>query len=365
MTREEPGILVGILPDLGSVRAGIPADPYSSCCPWKTMAEPIATPSTDATTQTLPSIYATLTKIRLSMLVVVTTGVGFITASVGPLDWVQLFWTLAGTMACACSASGLNQVVEARRDALMERTRNRPMPTGAISPQHGWIFSMLLGHAGLCLLVAFVPLPAAGLALLTMLIYVLLYTPMKLRTSLNTLVGSVVGAIPPMIGWVAAGGSFSMGAWILAALLFVWQLPPFLSLAWLYREDYARAGFKMLPGIRGGERITCEVVLLTTLLLVPLSLTATMVGMAGILYAVVSLVLGIGFLFMAFAFFRRPTRTSARRVFLASLMYLPILLGALVIDHRTPPPGSGILTLQPVPDTAAVKTPETRKPDGS
>ena len=329
------------------------------------MAEPIATPSTDATTQSLASIYATLTKIRLSMLVVVTTGVGFILASVGPLDWGQLLLTLVGTMACACSASGLNQVVESRRDALMDRTRSRPMPSGALSPQHGWIFSMLLGYAGLCLLVAFVPLAAAGLALLTMLIYVLLYTPMKVHTSLNTLVGSLVGAIPPMIGWAAAGGSFSIGAWILAALLFVWQLPHFLSLGWLYREDYARAGFKMLPGIRGGERITCEVVLLTTLLLVPLGLTATMVGIAGIFYAIVSLLLGIGFFVMAFSFFRQPTQNSARRVFLASLLYLPILLGALVIDHRSPPPGSGVLTLQPVADTPAVNTPETRKPDGS
>ncbi|MBM43397.1 MAG: protoheme IX farnesyltransferase [Phycisphaerae bacterium] len=329
------------------------------------MAEPIATPSTDATTQTLPSIYATLTKIRLSMLVVVTTGVGFITASAGPLAWGQLFWTLLGTLACACSASGLNQVVEARRDAMMDRTRNRPMPTGAITPQHGWIFSMLLGYAGLCLLVAFVPLPAAGLALLTMVIYVLLYTPMKSHTTLNTLVGSVVGAIPPMIGWVAAGGSLTMGAWILAALLFVWQLPHFLSLAWLYREEYAGAGFKMLPGIRGGERITCEVVLLSTLLLVPLGLTATMVGLAGIGYAIVSLLLGIGFLLMAFSFFRRPTRTSARRVFLASLLYLPILLAALVIDHRSPPPASGILTLEPVPDTTAVTPARSGEADGS
>lgn len=316
------------------------------------MTEAPTPTSTPATLQELPATYGALTKVRLSMLVVVTTGVGFVMASGDPLDWLSLFWTVTGTMACACSANGLNQVVEVRRDALMDRTKNRPMPSGAISRQHGWIAAVVLGYLGLCVLVFFVNIPAAGLALLTMLIYVLLYTPMKLRTTLNTLVGAVVGAIPPLIGWVAAGGELTIGAWILAAILFVWQLPHFLALAWLYREDYDRAGFKMLPGVAGGEHITCEVVLLTTMLLIPLTVTATMVGLTGIVYAVFAIIMGIGWSILGFTFFRLRDRKSARHVFLASLLYLPLLLGVMIADrNELPPVRPSILILQPAEDT--------------
>ena len=305
------------------------------------------TPSKPATLQELPATYSALTKMRLSTLVVVTTGVGFIMSSTGPFQWMTLFWTVLGTMACACSANGLNQVVETHRDSMMDRTKNRPMPAGVISRQHGWIVSMFLGYAGLCVLVYFVNVAAAGLSLLTMLIYVLLYTPMKLRTTLNTLVGAIVGAIPPLIGWVATGSTLTIGAWILASLLFLWQLPHFLALAWMYRDDYNRAGFKMLPGVNGGEHITCEVVLLTTMLLVPLSITSTMVGMTGVFYAVVSVIMGISWTLLSFRFFRTRDRHSARRVFLASLLYLPILLGAMIIDRQDIPAGQGTLLLQP------------------
>lgn len=311
------------------------------------MNDSAATPSTSATLQELPATYTALTKVRLSSLVVVTTGVGFIMASPGPLQWSVLFWTIVGTMACACSANGLNQVVEIHRDSMMERTKNRPMPAGVISRQHGWIFSMLLGYAGLCVLVYFVNLAAAGLSLLTMLIYVLLYTPMKLRTTLNTLVGAIVGGIPPLIGWAATGSPLTIGAWILAALLFLWQLPHFLALAWMYRDDYQRAGFKMLPGVSGGEHITCEVVLLTTMLLVPLSITSTMVGLTGIAYAIIAMILGIGWTVLAFRFFRIRDRQAARRVFFASLLYLPLLLGVMIIDRQDMPGYQGVLTLQP------------------
>ena len=313
---------------------------------------------TPATLQELPATYGALTKVRLSMLVVVTTGVGFIMASVGPLDWWVLFWTVVGTMACACSANGLNQVVKVRRDKLMDRTKNRPMPSGAITRQHGWIVAVVLGYLGLCALVFFVNLAAAGLSLLTMLIYVMLYTPMKLRTTLNTLVGAVVGAIPPLIGWVAAGSELSIGAWILAALLFVWQLPHFLSLAWLYRDEYDRAGFKMLPGVTGGEHITCEVVLLTTMLLIPLSVTATMIGMTGTAYAICTIIMGIGWSMLAYTFFRRRDRSNARRVFLASLLYLPLLLGVMIADRNELTANQlGTLVLQPIDDVPPAQAP--------
>ena len=334
------------------------------------MNRPIATNSAPVAIQALPSLYAVLVKMRLSLLVVMTTAVGYVMASTGPMNWLTLLWTVLGTLLCACSANGLNQVIENRRDAMMARTKDRPLPSGAMSPQHGWIVTMILGYGGLCMLALLVNLPAAGLALVTMLTYVLLYTPMKVHTTLNTLIGAIVGAIPPMIGWVAASGTLTTGAWILAAILFVWQLPHFLSLAWLYREDYAHAGFKMLPGIPGGEHTTCEVVLLTTLLLIPLGLTATMVGIAGVIYAFCSIALGIAFTLPAIRFFKERTRATARRVFLTSLLYLPLLMGIMIADRGDGPPAgrTAILTLQEVDEvntTAPAPGPDGSRPDGS
>ncbi|MDG2199627.1 MAG: heme o synthase [Phycisphaerales bacterium] len=334
------------------------------------MNRPIATNSAPVAIQALPSLYAVLVKMRLSLLVVMTSAVGYVMASTGPMNWLTLLWTVLGTLLCACSANGLNQVIENRRDAMMARTKDRPLPSGAMSPQHGWIVTMILGYGGLCMLALLVNLPAAGLALVTMLTYVLLYTPMKVHTTLNTLIGAIVGAIPPMIGWVAASGTLTTGAWILAAILFVWQLPHFLSLAWLYREDYAHAGFKMLPGIPGGEHTTCEVVLLTTLLLIPLGLTATMVGIAGVIYAFCSIALGIAFTLPAIRFFKERTRATARRVFLTSLLYLPLLMGIMIADRGDGPPAgrTAILTLQEVDEvntTAPAPGPDGSRPDGS
>ena len=334
------------------------------------MNRPIATNSAPVAIQAWPSLYAVLVKMRLSLLVVMTSAVGYVMASSGPMNWLMLLWTVLGTLLCACSANGLNQVIEKRRDAMMARTKDRPLPSGAMSPQHGWIVTMILGYGGLCMLALLVNLPAAGLALVTMLTYVLLYTPMKVHTTLNTLIGAVVGAIPPMIGWVAASGTITTGAWILAAILFVWQLPHFLSLAWLYREDYAHAGFKMLPGIPGGEHTTCEVVLLTTLLLIPLGLTATMVGIAGVIYAFCSIALGIAFTLPAIRFFKERTRATARRVFLTSLLYLPLLMGVMIADRGDGPPAgrTAILTLQEadkVDTTAPAPRPDGSRPDGS
>ena len=334
------------------------------------MNRPIATNSAPVAIQAWPSLYAVLVKMRLSLLVVMTSAVGYVMASSGPMNWLMLLWTVLGTLLCACSANGLNQVIEKRRDAMMARTKDRPLPSGAMSPQHGWIVTMILGYGGLCMLALLVNLPAAGLALVTMLTYVLLYTPMKVHTTLNTLIGAVVGAIPPMIGWVAASGTITTGAWILAAILFVWQLPHFLSLAWLYREDYAHAGFKMLPGIPGGEHTTCEVVLLTTLLLIPLGLTATMVGIAGVIYAFCSIALGIAFTLPAIRFFKERTRATARRVFLTSLLYLPLLMGVMIADRGDGPPAgrTAILTLQEADEintTAPAPRPDGSPPDGS
>lgn len=294
----------------------------------------IDTPTISETRVTdLPRLYATLTKARLSVLVVVTTAVGFIMASGLDIQWWLLLWTVLGTMACALSANALNQVFETHHDKLMERTRGRPTPSGAMSTRHAFIFAILIGYAGLLLLALMVNLGAAGLALLTILLYLLGYTPLKRISTLNTIVGAVVGGIPPMIGWIAVREQFEVQAWVLGGLLFVWQLPHFLSLAWLYREQYAGAGFRMLPVVKGGDNLTVEVTLLTTLLLIPLGLSVTLSGMAGLVYAVISIALGLGFVWFAVRFFQRRDRPSARSNFLFSLLYLPVLMAAMVADR--------------------------------
>ena len=281
----------------------------------------------------LPGLYADLVKFRLSLLVVGTAAVGGFMASYGDIDWPLIGWMVLGTMLCAASANAFNQVIEYRRDMLMERTKGRPVPSGRMSPWHGWVVAALLGYAGAAVLALLVNELACGLAVLTLLLYVLCYTPLKSVSTLNTLVGAVVGAIPPLIGWAAVRGSLGPEAWLLAALLFLWQLPHFLALAWILRDQYAGAGFRMLPISPGGEHAACESTLLSTLLLIPLALMATLMGMAGVVYAGIAVVVGCWWAWRALIFFRVRDRVSARRVFLASLLYLPLVLGAMVLDR--------------------------------
>ena len=285
----------------------------------------------------LPGLYAKLTKVRLSILVVVTTFVGYLMACEDEILWWRLLFTVVGTMACALSANALNQVFETNRDKLMDRTKGRPTPSGAMSRRHAFIVAVILGYGGVFMLAMLVNLYAAGLALATLLLYLLAYTPLKVVSTLNTIVGAIVGAIPPMIGWVAVRDSVEVQAWILAGVLFIWQLPHFLSLAWMYRDQYAGAGFRMLPGVPGGDTITGEVVLVTTLLLIPLGLSVTLSGMAGVFYAVVSVLLGLGFAWYSFKFFLKHDRPSARSTFLFSLLYLPVLLLAMSLDRQVVP----------------------------
>ena len=278
-------------------------------------------------------IWAELTKVRLNALVLVTTAVGYALAEVGPIDWARLAWTCAGTALAAASASLFNQLFERRRDALMLRTRGRPLPAAQIGPATVFTAGILAGYAGATLLALTVGFLPAGLAALNIVLYALLYTPLKPRTTFNTLIGAVCGAIPPVIGWTAATGHLEPGAWLLGGLLFVWQIPHFLALAWLYREDYARGGHAMLPVRDEGGEITAQVVLLTTLPLVPLGVSATLIGLAGIWSAVITFVAGLAFSWLAFQFYRQRDNPSARRVFLASITYLPLVLAAMTLDR--------------------------------
>jgi protoheme IX farnesyltransferase len=292
--------------------------------------------------------YLELTKARLSALVLLTTAVGYLTAELGDVAWSRLLWTIAGTALCAGCANALNQVFEAPRDGLMQRTRHRPLPARRMSAAHAFLVALALGYAGLTVLTLRVNLLAAGLALLTVLAYVAAYTPLKPRTTLNTLVGAICGAVPPMIGWAAARGTLDPGAWALAAILFVWQIPHFLALAWLYRADYERGGFAMLPLIDRTGRITTQVIVLTSAMLLPLGLLAVIHGVAGSLYAAGSLALGGGFVLLAARLHRDRSDANARGVFIASIAYLPLLLCLMVMDRgpvrsaAAPAPGEAV-----------------------
>lgn len=312
------------------------------------MADTTSTPTTSQSVDAkgLFSLYADLIKLRLSLLVVVSAGVGCVMASGPYIDWLLLLWTVTGTLACAAAANAINQVIEVRRDALMDRTRNRPLPSGQLSPAHGWVMAMVLAYGGVALLALLVNLFAAGLALLTLLLYLAVYTPLKPRSTLNTLVGAVVGAIPPLIGWVAVRDQLDIGGWTLAAILFLWQLPHFLSLAWMYRDQYKIAGFRMLPSARGGEHAVCQGTLMSAVLLIPLSLLLVSFQLAGVIYAVAAVLLGCWFVWKSLLFYKHRTRETARKAFLTSLLYLPLLFIAMVFD-RIPEVTDIMIILEP------------------
>jgi len=296
-------------------------------------------PSVEAAPASLTQDWSALVKARLSLMVLATTLVGFLVAEPGRVAWATLGWTLIGTFLSAASAAALNQAFERRQDARMRRTANRPVAAGRMGAGIAVVTGFALGYLGCFTLAMKTNLLACGLSALTIVLYVAAYTPLKRVTTLNTVVGAVVGAIPPMIGWVAAAGSLQRGAWVLAALLFTWQLPHFFALAWLHREDYARGGFVMLPGVPGGERIAAQTNVLASLLLVPIGLLATVLGVAGFASAAVTLVAGLAMTACSIAHLRRPDRASARNLFLASLAYLPVVLMAMAID-RGPVSGS-------------------------
>jgi protoheme IX farnesyltransferase len=298
-----------------------------------TSVPPASAPRTSGRLAAAFGVYAELTKARLSALVVATTAAGYALGSTGRLDLAGLSWAVLGTSLSALGANGLNQWLERARDAQMARTRERPLPAGRLEPARAFAVSLALALAGTVVLLFGTNLLTAGLNALTVALYVLVYTPLKTRSSLCTLVGAVVGAIPPVMGYTAATGTVGAGAWILFAVLFAWQIPHFLSLAWLYREDYRRGGFVMLPLGDPTGRITFEVTVLYALALVPLGLASFLAGLTGWASAVGSLALGGAFFALTLSLRRRRGDREARRVFLASLLYLPLLLALLVVDH--------------------------------
>jgi protoheme IX farnesyltransferase len=286
-----------------------------------------------ATVSALVRSLAELTKARLTLLVVATAVVGFLMAGAPRQGAAALAWTVIGTALAAAGSMALNQVLEAKRDARMDRTRNRPVPSGAIGRRTALIFGTLTATAGLGALALATTVLTSLLGLATVLIYTLVYTPLKPRTPLCTLAGAVCGAIPPMMGWTATGATLSFGAWVLAGVLFLWQIPHFLALAWLYREDYARGGFRMLPVVDPSGRVTGQMAVLYALALVPVGALGALGGLTGWVFAAGSLALGSALVAFALRLAKLRTEPVARRLFLATLAYLPLLLGLMVADR--------------------------------
>ncbi|MCU0303789.1 MAG: heme o synthase [Thermoanaerobaculales bacterium] len=297
-----------------------------------TTPHPTASDHRPASARRLLGLYLELAKARLAALVVLTTLVGYLLAARGSVELGPLVGTVLGTALTAFGANILNQWLEADRDRRMVRTRHRPLPAGLVSPGTALGWGLASALIGLVVLVAAANLLTAGLALLVILLYVGVYTPLKVITPLNTAVGAVCGAVPPVMGWTAATGRLELGAFILGAILFVWQVPHFLALAWLYREDYARGGFRMMPAADPDGSMTGRAALIHALALLPVTGALAAAGVTGTTYLVSSQVVGIAFAALGLAFARHRAQLTARRLFLASIVYLPVLLGLMVGD---------------------------------
>ncbi len=276
--------------------------------------------------------YWELTKPRIIFMVLITCALGFFVGGRGIHSYSLLFFTLLGTALTVGGSAVLNHYLERDVDRLMERTRHRPLPSGLVRPSMAMSYGFLLVLAGECVLLSSAGLLTAFLALLSAFLYVVIYTPMKRLSWLNTSLGAIPGALPPVGGWTAATGELETGAWIFFLILFAWQHPHFYAIAWMFREDYARGGFKMLPVVESDGSRTCRQVIFFSLLLLVVSVWPTVLGLAGPVYMVGAIVLGVGFLGAGIALARSRSIVSARRLLKASIIYLPLLLVLSVFD---------------------------------
>jgi protoheme IX farnesyltransferase len=276
-----------------------------------------------------------LTKPRLVLMILISTCVGFYMGSPSVLAYVRLIQALLGTALAAGGTLALNQLMERETDAFMNRTRHRPLPEGRVQPPAALFFGVVLTVGGLALLAGAVNLLSALLTAVIVGTYLFLYTPLKQKSSMCGLVGAVPGALPPMIGWAAASGGLTVEAWVLFGILFFWQIPHTLAIARLYRDDFARANIRFLPvidedGIRTGRHAVGHSVALLLVSLLP-----TYLGLAGVLYGAAAVTLGLMFLVCGIAFARSKSAVAARRLLIASLIYLPVLLLFMAVDRIT------------------------------
>jgi len=277
--------------------------------------------------------YVELTKPRITFLIVLTSAAGFVLASRGKVDYLALFSALLGIGLLSSGIATLNQYAERDLDRLMRRTASRPLPAGKLASWEALTFGVVLTVlAEVYLLVLVNPL-SAGLGLTVIAGHLFAYTPLKTRTSLSTLVGAFPGAVPPLIGWTAARGTISLEGWVLFAILFLWQFPHFLAIAWMYREDYSRAGILMLPVVEPDGRVTAQQIVVYTLMLIPVSLLPTLLGMSGKIYFYGAIVLGLLFLYSSVRAAFSMSRQHARRLLLASVLYLPLLFILMVLNR--------------------------------
>jgi len=290
--------------------------------------------------KTTLSTYIELTKPRITLLVLVTAYLGYYLGlrsqgdhMVSVESWLILFYLILGTWATSAGAAVLNQVIERRHDAKMARTKNRPLVIGKISPMNALVFGMVLSLGGYVFLYYLINPLTAWISAATVFLYILIYTPSKRITTWNTIIGSIPGALPPVGGWVAATGSLAPPAWILFGILFCWQMPHFLAIAIIYAADYEKGGFKMLPSIYPESKRTSYVILFFTVALLITSLGLYILKVGGIVYAVGAALLGVAFFMVALKVIMESNKKNARRLMLASIIYLPLLLIIILIER--------------------------------
>ena len=299
------------------------------------MRASIQATGTAASEASRSALYLALTKPDVSFLVVMTTVAGYALGTRGPLDWLRMAHTVFGTTLIAAGTSALNHYFERDTDALMRRTASRPLPSGQLSPREAFWFALsLLGFGTLYLALATNAF-ATLLGIATSVLYLCAYTPLKRRTTLATLVGAFPGAVPPLIGWAAARGTLNLEAWFLFAILFLWQFPHFDAIAWVYREDYKRAGIKMLPAVDPEGTRTFREILTTAALLVPVSLLPAVTGLAGARYFFGAVVLGLMLVEVCLWAAASKTNLRAKWLMHATVLHLPVLLGLLIYDKFT------------------------------
>ena len=293
---------------------------------------PLAADDASTTFASVTRDYLELSKARIVLMVLITTAAGFLIGSFGHPDMTLLLHVLVGTAFVAAGTNALNQYVERDRDAKMNRTRNRPLPDGRITPGAAFGYSVAVVALGSLYLAVTVNILTSALGLATLFSYLFAYTPLKLKTTLSTIVGAVPGAIPPLMGWSAARNSLDYGGWLLFAILFLWQLPHFLAIGWIYRDDYARAGYSILSVSDVDGRISGRQAVIYSLALIPISLFPSFFGLAGGGYLLGALTCGLFLLAASIAFARNRTMHSARRLFIASIVYLPVVMTLLVVS---------------------------------
>jgi protoheme IX farnesyltransferase len=277
--------------------------------------------------------YVELSKPRIAFMLVLTSAAGFYLGSAKEFDFVLFANAMIGIALLAFGVATLNQFIERKTDALMERTRKRPLPAGVVSPNEALVFGVVQCAVAELYLLFLVNGLTAALGLIVIVGYVLLYTPLKTRTSASTAIGAIPGAMPPLMGWTAAADGVNIAAWFLFALLFLWQFPHFLAIASMYKEQYAKAGIKMLPTLEKDGRITARQIVMFSILLVPVSLAPFFIGMSGIYYLIGASVLGIWFLWTSIQAARYKTIEKSRKLLLVSVLYLPIIFALMVFNH--------------------------------